>query len=297
MEFEYVKEFIVTAETCNFSESADALFISQSTLSRHIRSLEESLGYDLFERTARKIKLNRHGEIFLEYAKQMMQIQEECLAALENEADGDTIRIATFSSSGKYHMLDIFAKFREDNPDYQISIFEADSLYNLEKVRKGECDFAFVLEQEKEVEGFEKIRLTKDELVLIVPNGHAMAVRSSIRAAELCGVPVMMPGKNSYVHKLCMELFEQEQCEPNMAFTSYRSENIINMVEKGMGVALMLRKSAQEYMTQEMILIPIEQGFEVNVSLVYRKSLEKRRINKRFLKCVSEVAEKFDVKS
>lgn len=297
MELEYVKEFIVTAKNCNFSESADALFISQSTLSRHIRSLEESLGYDLFERTARKIKLNRHGEIFLEYAKQMMQVHEECLYALENEMDGDMVRVATFSSSGKYHMLDIFAKFREDNPDYQISIFEADSLYNLEKVRKGECDFAFVLEQEKETEGFEVLRLTKDELVLIVPKDHIMARQSQICARDLCGVPVMMPGKNTYVHRLCMKLFEQEKCDPNVAFTSYRSENIIKMVEKGMGIALMLRKSAQEYMTQDMVLILIDRGFEVNVSLAYRKSLEKRRINQRFLKCVKEVAEKFVVES
>lgn len=294
LEFDYLKEFIVTAEICNLSESSELLFLSQSTLSRHIRNLEESIGHNLFERTAKKIKLNPQGEIFLEYARQMMQIYEECCMAMESEETGDIVRIATFSSSGKYHLLDIMARFREENPDYQIHILEADSLFSLEKLRKGECDFAFILEQEKEVEGLERILLTKDELVLVVPNDHWMAEQYCVRIKDLCGVPIMMQGKNSYVYQLCMGLFEREQCEANVVFTSYRNENIISMIERGMGVAMMLRKNAQEYMTSDMTLVDIEQSAEVNISLVYRKTLQKRRIFKRFLHNVKMITEQED---
>lgn len=291
LELDYLKEFIVAAEICNLSESAEVLFLSQSTLSRHIRNLEESIGHDLFERTAKKIKLNPQGEIFLDYARQMVQIYDECCMAMESEEEGDVIRIATFSSSGKYRLLDIMARFREKNPDSQIHILEADSLFSLKKLRNGECDFAFILERDKEVEGLERVLLTNDELVLVVPKDHWMAERYCVCIKDLCGVPMMMQGKNSYVYQLCKGLFEREQCEANIVFTSYRNENIINMVERGMGVAMMLRKNAQEYMTPDMTLISIEQSIEVNVSLVYRKTLQKRRIFKRFLQDVKAITE------
>ena len=69
MEIEYIKEFVVLAETENYLEAAESLFISQSTLSKHIKIIEKELDVQLFDRTTRKVHLNKYGKMFLKYAK------------------------------------------------------------------------------------------------------------------------------------------------------------------------------------------------------------------------------------
>lgn len=65
MEIEYICEFVVLAETCNYMEAADRLFVSQSALSRHIKALEEDLQVQLFDRSTRKVSLSPFGSLFL----------------------------------------------------------------------------------------------------------------------------------------------------------------------------------------------------------------------------------------
>ena len=76
MNTEYLKEFVVLAETKNFWEASDRLYMNQSTLSKHIKSLENELGVDLFLRTTRRVELTNYGQTFLPYAKYLPS--EDC---------------------------------------------------------------------------------------------------------------------------------------------------------------------------------------------------------------------------
>ena len=67
MNTEYLKEFVVLAETKNFGEASDRLYMNQSTLSKHIKSLENELGINLFLRTTRRVELTNYGQTFLPY--------------------------------------------------------------------------------------------------------------------------------------------------------------------------------------------------------------------------------------
>lgn len=291
MELDYLKEFIAAAELCNFFETSEKMFISQSSLSRHIKSLEDSLGISLFERTPRSMKLNRYGEIFLTYAKQIVSMDEECRRVLEMErlATEDTIKVSTINSSGNYHIANAFAKFKSEYPDYQMNIHEADSTFSLEMLRKGECDFAFVIESGNECVGFERIPFTTDELVAVLPSAHPLNGMEGISVRLLKSQPLLLFGKNSFIYKLCIVTCDREQVEPKIVFTSYRSETLIDMVKKKMGIAMMLKKEAEGYMTPELNMIPIEPQVKVNVSLIYRKDSDMRKIDQCFVNCVKSM--------
>lgn len=291
MELDYLKEFIAAAELCNFFETSEKMFISQSSLSRHMKSLEDSLGISLFERTPRSMKLNRYGEIFLTYAKQMVQLDEECrrVLELEQEATEDTIKVSTINSSGNYHITNAFARFKSEYPDYQMNIHEADSTFSLEMLRKGECDFAFVIEAGNECVGFERIPFTTDELVAVLPSVHPLVGMEHINIKLLKSQPLLLFGKNSFIYKICMVACEKEHMEPKVVFTSYRSETLIDMVKKKMGIALMLKKEAEGYMTPELNMIPIEPEVKVNVSLIYRKESDVRKIDQCFVNCIKSM--------
>ena len=74
MEIQYVREFLSLAETGSFFETAEQLFVTTSSLSRHIKALESEMGVTLFDRTTRKVTLNRYGKLFLPFAKEFARI-------------------------------------------------------------------------------------------------------------------------------------------------------------------------------------------------------------------------------
>ena len=77
MEINYLKEFVILARTGNYLEAADSLYMGQSSLSRHIKTLEEELDIRLLDRTTRKVSLTEAGRLFLPYAENIMLLQEQ----------------------------------------------------------------------------------------------------------------------------------------------------------------------------------------------------------------------------
>ena len=84
MDINHVREFIVLAQTGNFMEAAEILFSTQSTLSKHIKNLETEMGVSLFERTTRKVVINKYGQLFLPIAKQIVELQDQYTALLQS---------------------------------------------------------------------------------------------------------------------------------------------------------------------------------------------------------------------
>ena len=95
MDIDYIHEFVVLAGTGNYMEAADRLFLTQSSLTRHIQKLEADLGVTLFDRTTRRIELNQYGRLFLPYAEQIALLQKDYTTAFCNELNRErgTIRI------------------------------------------------------------------------------------------------------------------------------------------------------------------------------------------------------------
>ena len=117
MELKYIREFVSLAETSNYFETAERLFITTSSLSRHIKALEEELGMPLFDRTTRKVVLNRHGRLFLPYAKQFVKIDDDCTMAFEEEAmySKGAIGIGSIPMMKAYGISDILRQYRQNN--------------------------------------------------------------------------------------------------------------------------------------------------------------------------------------
>ena len=88
METAYLREFLVMSELCNYTAAANALFISQPTLYRHIKTLEAELGVLLFERQGKKIVLSRFGEMLIPHAQRILTETDEYGKKLEAELTG-----------------------------------------------------------------------------------------------------------------------------------------------------------------------------------------------------------------
>lgn len=246
MEIQYLKEFVQLAARENFLEAADELFISQSSLSKHIKRLEKELGTPLFDRTTRKVKLNAYGSLLLPYAKQISHLQDACTNALLTQITQNQhiIKLASIPSMPQYGITDYLLQFKQQHPEinFQIQQEVSSRLENL--LREKKCDLAFIRELEDPHNEFMKLPFFTDHLTAVLPAAHPLAKARHISLTQLKKDSFLLMPKNSRPYKVCIAACQASGFEPQVTFTTHNLENIIDLVTKGMGIALLMKQLA-----------------------------------------------------
>lgn len=273
MDIDFLREFIMLAEVGNYMAAADSLFISQPTLSRHIKHLEDDLGMPLFDRNPRKVELNRAGRIFLPYAKQMLTIQEEYTKAFQSLSmeDDALLRIGTIPMMVAYGITDIFQKFKKSNPQVSLMISEMKYHEMLKALDEKQCDFVFARETGKTEDDFERITIGKDRLVAVLPKEHPLAKCESLPLALLKEENLLLPVKDSASYHLCVQACMDAGFEPKVSFMSRGTATAIHLASRQMGVALLMKCPCQLEQTAEVALVEIEPCISATISVLYRK--------------------------
>ncbi|MBQ8306371.1 MAG: LysR family transcriptional regulator [Blautia sp.] len=142
MQVEWLKAFLMVEEKRNFSEAADSLFISQSSLSKHIKALENSLGVVLFDRSHRRVELTPAGEIVSEKAKEMIASFDDMMGLLRHirSLDRQKLRISVDSSDNAFAYIRRILDFFDVHPEYELELLEYEMSVALKKFEAGELD-------------------------------------------------------------------------------------------------------------------------------------------------------------
>jgi len=152
-----LKSFIAIAETGTFSHAADTVGRTQSALSLQIKKLEESLGCELFTRTSRKVSLTEQGEIFLGYAKRIVQLQWEVYSRLKEPDIEGEIRLGTPEDFATHYLPDVLAMFRKHHPRIQLNVSCDLTLNLVEGFKRGEFDIILVKRDPQRMKGGTKV--------------------------------------------------------------------------------------------------------------------------------------------
>ena len=288
MELKYIREFVSLAETGSYFETADRLFITTSSLSRHIKALEDELGMPLFDRTTRKVSLNRHGRLFLPYAKQFVAIDDECSMAFDEEAmySKGAISIGSIPMMKAYRISDILRQYQQNNKNVVINIHEADSTPLADMLRRSEIDFAFLRNRHISVDEFETIPISEDHLVAVLPKAHPLAKQKSISVQQLEEESLLLISKNSFMYKLCTDLCHSAGFTPRVVFTSQRAENLVELITQGTGIGLLMSKPVIPILPDNLTVVDIEPRVTTTVFLAYLKGRKFNTACKRFLDLV-----------
>lgn len=165
-----LKTFISIAETGTFSHSADVVGRTQSALSLQIKKLEEGLGCILFERSARRVKLTQQGELFLGYAKRIIELQWEAYSRLkEPDVEGE-IRVGTPEDFATHYLPDVLATFRQYHPRVQLNVSCDLTLNLIDGFRNGDYDIILVKRDPKAANGGTKV--WREPLVWVASDHH-----------------------------------------------------------------------------------------------------------------------------
>lgn len=296
MELNYIRHFVALAENGNYLETADELFLAQSSLSRHIKSLERELGAPLFDRTTRKVVLNDFGKAFLPYARAMLEIQDECGKALQGYLDSvsSIINVASIPAMAQYHITDVLAGFQKENPGCRLNIAEADSRKIWQLLEEGRCECGFVRAEDTDSlpKDMRQVVFTMDHLTAVLPENHPLAGKSAVSLEMLKYEKFLFLDRETSMYSICVNACRKAGFEPDVAFTGLRGENLIDLAAKGMGVALLTRKPIGDAADKAVALADIEPSIETVVSLAYSGKRKLPTAVKRFIDYVKNYEER-----
>lgn len=186
MDFRQLEIFCKVLELGSFTKAGEAVYLTQPTISEHIKSLEEDLDTRLLDRMGKEVIPTKAGEIIYKYAKQLLELRVEAKQVLEKfsrKMVGE-ITIGGSNIPGEYVLPYLLGKFKESYPDISIYLRIGDTRDIIDEVLNNRIEIGIVGAkiQNRRLEYSEFI---KDELVLAVPPAHPWASRTSIRPEEL----------------------------------------------------------------------------------------------------------------
>lgn len=242
--------FLAAAETENFSEAARHLHLTQPAVSMQIRALEKKLGVDLFHRTGRTLALTEQGRALMPLAREVVnrakQIQEE-LESLKGEVVGH-LKLGCSTSTGKYILPHLVARFRACHPRVQITIFNHNRNTVLNELDDGSVQLAVVSSQPTGSDVVFRHFFT-DHVVLIVPAHHPWAQRDFIDPQELRQANFILRGDSASGTRqeveAMLEAVNLSLADLNLVMEIGNSEAISMAVEEGIGMAFVSRTVAR----------------------------------------------------
>src|SRR5262249_53702611 len=140
MELRHLRYFAAVGEEQHYGRAAQRLRVAQPALSRQIQDLEDEVGFKLFERLPRGVRLSAAGKLFLEDARRILQQVNEAAARAARVARGQsgTLRVG-FTENASWHGVvpDSLRRFRERQPDAELQLYPAGSVDQVEAIRSG----------------------------------------------------------------------------------------------------------------------------------------------------------------
>ncbi len=262
MDLKQLNTFRTIATLGSFNQAADVLDLAQSTVSDQIKALEGDLGVKLFNRDGKKISLTSEGELFLQYAQKMINLEEEIRTEVKGSKDvygSLSIRIPETIST--YYLPQVLKKFRSRFP-YVEFLFNSCSSHGLqEELRSGIINLAFLITSDFKDVDLETHTLREVPLSMITYPSNPIAAKSRVKLIELKNEPIFVTSSDCNYFKILEEFFAKEKIKLS---TLYRI-NSIGAIKKniisGTGIALLTKIAVQEEISKSLLVeLPFEKG-------------------------------------
>ncbi len=272
METKHLEEFVVLAEICNYNRAADALFISQSSLFNHIKSLESDLGVSLFSRKGKNIVLSDYGQIFLPYAKTIISTEKEYRQIVDTDKDKDK-NLEKLCIATQYLITELVKGFRNKYHNYKIYV--VDNYSAMEVLDDGVCELAFIRDvPEIETSVYNVIPYRTDTMAAAVYSSHPLAGRDKVRLGELKNEDFVMISEHMGQECYGMQLCKRAGFIPNVVMTASGGNEAARLVNEEMGISLFFKGIIASEFFDNVTMVDLDPPVECRISLCWRKDKE-----------------------
>jgi len=277
MELRHLRYFVAVGEEQHYGRAALRLRVAQPALSRQIQDLEEEIGFKLFDRLPRGVKISVAGKLFMEDARRILQQVKEATLRAKRVASGQagTLRVGFIESISWHGVVpDSFRLFRERNPDVELEVKPLSSLEQIEAVRSGRMDAGFVHAIANTDPDLAQLEVSVLNLMLAAPRGHPLTKSRNLRLRDLGDAAfVWFPRRESpiYFDRLMQKCFAGGLKAPHIVQEAANEATILSLVSCRMGVAFV--SSATRWRCPKgVVLLPVtDLKFPLPFALVWRQ--------------------------
>ncbi|MEO7191731.1 MAG: LysR substrate-binding domain-containing protein [Vicinamibacterales bacterium] len=292
MTFEDIRVFCTVAAERSFSRAARKLQRTQPAVSQAMRRLEQSAGERLIDRSSRDGTLTDAGQLLRDYGERLLRLADEAALAVSALREIRTGRVLIGANEGGvYAALPLIVSFQQQHPEIVIDVRRIPARQMAQEILLRSVDFGVLTFNPPERE-LASVVIGTDELVLLVPPGHALAGKKQVTMEEMGEQRVIAHNDPSPARDRVLRLYEQRHAALNIKLSLPSLDGIKRAVEMGLGVALLPRRCALgEIARGELVEVQVpDLRSPRQVRLVHRKEGDRSHAARALLEAARQMS-------
>lgn len=273
MNITQLKYFIGVVQQKSFTKAAEYFFVSESTISKSVRSLEKEYNVQLIDRHSKNIRLTPEGRVFYQSATKIMQnYTNETLKlhnALKNTRGSLRVGIPPVTITACFSS--ILYQYRHKYPDIHLEIMEVGANTAHQLVEDGRLDIGVII-RPFEDKNYVTIPVLTSEVILLVPSTHPLACMPSVTFSQLEGERFTILSDDYMLHDLIYRNCEKSGFSPDVRFKSSQWDFLVEMVASNQGISMLPKPIIDKFPHPKICSIHLEEPeFPWEAIMVYRK--------------------------
>ncbi len=273
MDFDQLETFLEVARLSSFSRAAERRFRTQPAISSQIRALEEEVGAKLLDRSGGKVAMTAAGKVFQKYAEENLEQRRIMLVTLAEMHRVPRGEIVVSANEGTcLHILpEVFAEFKRQYPSVGVGVKRLEHAKILEAIIDNSCDFG-VVSMPVPDKRLTVVPIHRDELIVITPPHHSLAVKKKASVAEVVEYPLLLP-KVGRTRDTLEALFHERRLKPIISMELDSSELLKRFVAADVGIGFIPRSHVAEDLQAKALaaLTLADANIPRELALVFRK--------------------------
>lgn len=274
MELRVLRYFLTVAKEQSFTKAADQLHITQPTLSRQLKGLEDELGTVLFNRGGHSITLTEDGLLLKRRALELIDLEDKIVD--EFKGDEDSVEGTITIGCGEFAAVEIMAKicgnYKKKYPLVQIAVHTAtaDKVYDM--MNKGLVDIGLFMEP-VDTEGLDYIRITdSDHWVVGMRPDDPLAKKDVVSKTDLLGLPLILPERSGVQSELA-NWFGKDFEKLNVAYTSNLGTNAGVFAMQGLAYPVSIEGAAKYWREDLLVQKKLDPPINTDTVIAWKRNL------------------------
>ena len=240
MDLHQLRVFQAAVKTGGFTRASEQLHLSQSTVSPHIKLLEEELGCPLFLRVGKRVQVTEAGRVLLQYAETIFRDLKNAEMAVRemNDLKRGTVRLGVGPTTLTHRLPHVLGDYARRFPDIELVVLAGTTEFLLDALRAQHLDLAVVMRTAPQP-GIAVTLLGQEEMIIVVNRDHPLARRKTVEPADLASLRFILYEKNTAMQNLIDRFFESLGVTPRIAMEVENNEAVKSLVRIGLGASIM----------------------------------------------------------
>ena len=240
MDLHQLRVFHAAVTSGGFTRAGEDLHLSQSTVSQHIKLLEDELGCPLFLRVGKRVQVTEAGKVLLPYAERIFRDLKNAEMAVRemNALRRGTVRLGVGPTTLTYRLPSVLADYKRRFPEIELIVLAGTTEFLIQALRSQRLDLAVVMAAGPQP-GLSMKPLGREEMVFVISRDHPLARRRTLEPADLSTLRFILYEKNTVMQNFVDRYFEALGVKPKIIMEVENNEAIKSLVRAGLGCSLL----------------------------------------------------------